>query len=391
MNETPRANRVHIGIFGKTNSGKSSFVNALTQQEVSLVSHIQGTTTDPVYKSMELHPIGPVVLIDTAGFDDETVLGEQRLRITRKILDKTDVAILLFSTSDIEKEKEWFALLKKHSIPTILFVNKMDEIDSEDIIQKIRLELGSEATAISAKTGQNMDLAFRQIELGAKVERERSICGHLVDEKDIVLLVMPQDIQAPKGRLIMPQVQTIRDLLDNQCIVVSTTLGNFEQAIRMLKEPPKIIITDSQIFPKVKALKPSESILTSFSVLFSRYKGDIDVFVEGAKALADLKEGDRVLIAEACSHNALDGDIGRVKIPNLLRKNYGDVEVEVVSGANFPEELDGFSVIIHCGSCMFNRKHVMSRIEKAQEYGVPITNYGLAIAFMNNMMDSIHY
>lgn len=236
-----------------------------------------------------------------------------------------------------------------------------------------------------------MDLAFRQIELGAKVERERSICGHLVDEKDIVLLVMPQDIQAPKGRLIMPQVQTIRDLLDNQCIVVSTTLGNFEQAIRMLKEPPKIIITDSQIFPKVKALKPSESILTSFSVLFSRYKGDIDVFVEGAKALADLKEGDRVLIAEACSHNALDGDIGRVKIPNLLRKNYGDVEVEVVSGANFPEELDGFSVIIHCGSCMFNRKHVMSRIEKAQEYGVPITNYGLAIAFMNNMMDSIHY
>ncbi len=391
MNETPRANRVHIGIFGRTNSGKSSFVNALTNQEISLVSDVKGTTTDPVYKSIEIHPIGASVLIDTAGFDDDSILGEERMRITRKILDKTDVAVVLFASPDIEKEKEWVALLKKHSIPTVALVNKMDSLDYASLLQKIKDELSLDAVAVSAKEGYNIDLAREKIALTAEVERERTICGHLVEAKDVVMLVMPQDIQAPKGRLIMPQVQTIRDLLDHKCIVVSSTLDNLQEAIAMLKEPPKIIITDSQIFPKVKAMKPEQSTLTSFSVLFSRYKGDIDVFVEGAKSLRNLKAGDKVLIAEACTHNALDADIGRIKIPNLLRKNYGEVEVEVVSGANFPEQLDGISLIIHCGSCMFNRKHVMSRIEKAQDAGVPITNYGLAIAFMNDMMDSISY
>lgn len=391
MNETPRANRVHIGIFGRTNSGKSSFINALTGQETSLVSEVSGTTTDPVYKTMEIHPLGPCVLIDTAGFDDDSILGEERIRATRKILDKTDVAVVLFASFNIDKEKEWIALLQKHGIPIVALVNKMDSIAYSMLVNKIKEELDLEAIAISASEKKNIDLAREKIVRSAQVERERSICGHLVDRQDIVLLVMPQDIQAPKGRLILPQVQTIRDLLDHKCIVISSTLDNLPSALSMLKEAPKLIITDSQIFPKVKALKPEESTLTSFSVLFSRYKGDIDVFIEGARALEALQPGDRVLIAEACSHNALDGDIGRIKIPNLLRKNYGEVEVVIVSGSDFPEDLSGFSVIIHCGSCMFNRKHVMSRIEKAQEAGVPITNYGLAIAFMNNMMDSITY
>lgn len=391
MNETPRANRVHIGIFGRTNSGKSSFINALTGQETSLVSEVSGTTTDPVYKTMEIHPLGPCVLIDTAGFDDDSILGEERIRATRKILDKTDVAVVLFASFNIDKEKEWIALLQKHGIPIVALVNKMDSIAYSMLVNKIKEELDLEAIAISASEKKNIDLAREKIVRSAQVERERSICGHLVDRQDIVLLVMPQDIQAPKGRLILPQVQTIRDLLDHKCIVISSTLDNLPSALSMLKEAPKLIITDSQIFPKVKALKPEKSTLTSFSVLFSRYKGDIDVFIEGARALEALQPGDRVLIAEACSHNALDGDIGRIKIPNLLRKNYGEVEVVIVSGSDFPEDLSGFSVIIHCGSCMFNRKHVMSRIEKAQEAGVPITNYGLAIAFMNNMMDSITY
>lgn len=391
MNETARADRVHIGIFGRTNSGKSSFVNALTGQEISLVSEVRGTTTDPVYKSMEIHPIGATVLIDTAGFDDESILGEERIRATRRILDKTDVAVLLCSSMDLSKEKEWVELFKKHSIPIVALANKMDDIDPVALCEKIKEELGLDAVAISAKNKENIDLAREKIAQSAEVERERTICGHLVEEGDIVLLVMPQDIQAPKGRLIMPQVQTIRDLLDHRCIVISSTLDQLKNALDMLKEPPKLIITDSQIFPKVKAMQPKESILTSFSVLFSRYKGDIETFVEGAEALGRLKAGDRVLIAEACTHNALDGDIGRIKIPNLLRKNYGAVEVEIVSGANFPEDLTGYSAIIHCGSCMFNRKHVMSRVQKAQEAGVPITNYGLAIAFMNDMMDSISY
>ncbi|MDO4711428.1 MAG: [FeFe] hydrogenase H-cluster maturation GTPase HydF [Peptostreptococcaceae bacterium] len=391
MNETPRADRVHIGIFGRTNSGKSSFINALTGQEISLVSEVQGTTTDPVYKSMEIHPIGATVLIDTAGFDDESILGEERIKATRRILDKTDVAVLLFATEDIEKEKEWVRSFRKHSIPIVALVNKMDRIDVAALCQKIKAELELEAVAISAKNKENIDEARERIAASAKVERERTICGHLVEEGDVVLLVMPQDIQAPKGRLIMPQVQTIRDLLDHRCVVISSTLDKLDQALAMLHEPPKLIITDSQIFPKLQAVKPEQSTLTSFSVLFSRYKGDVEIFVEGAKALADLRPGDKVLIAEACTHNALDGDIGRIKIPALLRKNYGEVEIQIVSGADLPEDLSGIAAIIHCGSCMFNRKHVMSRIQKAQEAGVPITNYGLAIAFMNGMMDSISY
>lgn len=394
MNQTPMANRVHIGVFGRTNSGKSSFVNALTGQNVSLVSEIKGTTTDAVYKAMELHPIGAVALIDTAGFDDETELGTQRIAATKKVLDRTDVGVVLFSQSDISKEREWIALLHKNGIPVVALINKADVLSEEERISlsgAIRDELGLTPVEVSSKTKQNFEEAIACIVKSAEIERERSICGHLTDEGDVVLLVMPQDIQAPKGRLIMPQVQTIRDLLDHRCIVISTGIDNLNGALAMLNKPPSLIITDSQIFPKVKEMKPAESELTSFSVLFSKYKGDIDTFVEGARALGTLKPGDKVLIAEACTHNALDGDIARVKLPNLLKKNYGEVEIQIVSGADFPEDLETYAVIIHCGACMFNRKHVMTRIQKAEEAGVAITNYGLAIAFMNHMMDSITY
>ncbi len=389
MNETPRANRTHIAIFGRANSGKSSFINALTNQQISLVSEQRGTTTDPVYKSMELHPLGPCVLIDTAGFDDETLLVNQRIEATKKVIDKTDIAIVLFAEEDIAKEKEWLELLSKSKIPTVALINKMDLIDHVKLGEKIKTELGIEAAPISALEKINIELAREKIVQASKVEKEISICGHLVSAEDVVLLVMPQDIQAPKGRLILPQVQTIRDLLDNRCIVLSATVDNLKQALDCLKNPPKLIITDSQVFPIVRDLKPVESQLTSFSVLFSRYKGDVDLFIEGAKAMDNLQAGDKVVIAEACTHNPQDGDIGRIKIPAMLRKKYGELDIEVVSGADFPESFENIKLVIHCGGCMFNRKHVMSRIEKAQKAGVPITNYGIAIAYMNNMMDSI--
>ncbi len=389
MNETPRANRTHIAIFGRANSGKSSFINALTNQQISLVSEHRGTTTDPVYKSMEIHPLGPCVLIDTAGFDDETLLGNQRIEATKKVIDKTDIAIVLFAEEDIAKEKEWLELLSKSKIPTVALINKMDLIDHVKLGEKIKTELGIEAASISALKKINIELAREKIVQASKVEKEISICGHLVSAEDVVLLVMPQDIQAPKGRLILPQVQTIRDLLDNRCIVLSATVDNLKQALDCLKNPPKLIITDSQVFPIVRDLKPVESQLTSFSVLFSRYKGDVDLFIEGAKAMDNLQAGDKVVIAEACTHNPQDGDIGRIKIPAMLRKKYGELDIEVVSGADFPESFENIKLVIHCGGCMFNRKHVMSRIEKAQKAGVPITNYGIAIAYMNNMMDSI--
>ncbi len=389
FNETPRANRVHIGIFGRINSGKSSLLNALTDQEIALVSEVRGTTTDPVYKSAELHPVGACVFIDTAGFDDESLLGAARIKATERILDKTDVALLLFAQEETDRELEWLAKLKKRNVPVIPIINKSDVSDTKKLSAKLRETLGIEPIEISALKRTNLDAVRERIAEAAKLERELTICAHLVDSEDVVLLVMPQDLQAPKGRLILPQIQTIRELLDHRCIVMSVTLNRLPKALSSLKKPPRLVITDSQVFPQVKAQIPGESMLTSFSVLFARYKGDIDRFVEGARTLGELKAGDRVLIAEACTHNPLDGDIGRVKLPSLLRKNYGELDIRIVSGADFPDDLSGFKLIIHCGSCMFNRKYVLSRLEQAKEAGVPMTNYGIAIAYMNEMMDSI--
>ena len=394
MQETPRANRLHIGLFGKRNSGKSSLINALTNQEVALVSDIAGTTTDPVYKAMEIHGIGPCVFIDTAGLDDEGELGALRIQQTMRAMDRTDIALLVCTGDDIEKELEWSRLLKEKNIPVIWILNKADLLtDVTSTIRSIEKKCGQVPLGVSACTKQGMEDIRRS--LIAKLPDEtmsRGIVGKLVEEGDTVMLVMPQDIQAPKGRLILPQVQTIRELLDRKCLVMSCTTGQIDRMLQALVHPPKLIITDSQVFKTVYEKKPSASRLTSFSVLFAQYKGDIDYFIEGANAIGRLTENSRVLIAEACTHAPLTEDIGRVKIPNMLRKKFGSgLLIEHVSGTDFPEDLSRYDLIIHCGACMFNRKYVLSRVEQARKQNIPMTNYGVTIAYLAGILDKIDY
>ncbi len=395
LNDTPRANRLHIGIYGKRNAGKSSLINALTGQDIALVSPEAGTTTDPVFKAMELHPIGPVVFIDTAGFDDEGELGKLRVERTLGVMDKTDVAIVVIdgsAESDLGEEKAWIDQLKEKNIPTIVATNKADIVAGE-----LPVFEGIEVISISAANGIGLDILRKAIEKAVPEEysedfiREK-ILSDIIGEGDLALLVMPQDIQAPKGRLILPQVQTIRELLDRKCTTVVTTADGFDKALAVLNKAPDLIITDSQCFNQVYVAKPVESALTSFSVLFAAFKGDIDKFVAGASLLDEMTEKSRVLIAEACAHVPLNEDIGRVKIPNLLRKKFGlNIEITNVCGNDFPraEELKEYDLIIHCGACMFNRKHVLSRIAAAEVAGVPITNYGVVMAKMAGILDKI--
>ncbi|WP_313559213.1 [FeFe] hydrogenase H-cluster maturation GTPase HydF [Ruminiclostridium cellobioparum] len=392
LTSTPGANRLHIALFGRRNSGKSSLINAITGQDIALVSEIAGTTTDPVYKAMELHPVGPVMFIDTAGFDDEGTLGEMRIGKTRKAVDKTDVAIVFFCGTEFSYEKEWVAELRKRKIPIIPVINKADVIvNSAGIADAAREALGLSPIIISAKEKTGLDRVREELVRAVPEDFEaKSITAHLVREGDLVLLVMPQDIQAPKGRLILPQVQTIRDLLDIKCLVMSVTTDKLEQALKTLAQPPKLIITDSQVFGKVYPLKPAESLLTSFSVLFAEYKGDVSSYVEGAKAIDGLTEASAVLIAEACTHAPLSEDIGRIQLPRLLRKKAGEgLTVDIVSGTDFPRDLSKYSLVIQCGCCMFNRKYVLTRIAMAQEQNVPICNYGIAIAKINDILDKI--
>lgn len=391
---TPAANRLHIGIYGRRNSGKSSLINAITGHDIALVSDVAGTTTDPVYKAMEIHPIGPCMLIDTAGFDDEGRLGEMRVEKTRKAMDKTDVALLLFSEGNFQKEAEWLLELRKRKVPVIPVISKADvRADLEGLAARVKEATGLSPILVSAKekTGVKELLSALVRVIPEDFEAE-SITGRLVKEDDVVVLVMPQDIQAPKGRLILPQVQTIRDLLDHKCIVMSVTTDKLTGALRALAKPPKLIITDSQAFSAVYPLKPEETLLTSFSVLFAQYKGDIEAFVEGAAAIDRLTEHSKVLIAEACTHAPLSEDIGREKIPRMLKKKVGPgLTVDMVSGTDFPDDLSPYSLVIHCGACMFNRKYVLSRVQKAREQGVPITNYGVALAKLTGILDKITY
>lgn len=392
LTNTPSANRLHIALFGRRNSGKSSLINAITGQDIALVSEIAGTTTDPVYKAMELHPIGPVMFIDTAGFDDEGTLGEMRIEKTRKALDKTDVAIVFFCGTELSFEKEWITELRKRKIPIIPVINKADVItNSANIAETVRDAFGLSSIIISAKEKTGLDRVRDELVRAVPEDFEvKSITAHLVNEGDLVLLVMPQDIQAPKGRLILPQVQIIRDLLDIKCLVMSVTTDKLEQSLKTLVQPPKLIITDSQVFGKVYALKPAESLLTSFSVLFAEYKGDISAFLEGAEAIGRLTGDSAVLIAEACTHAPLSEDIGRIQLPRMLRKKAGEsLSIDIVSGPDFPKDLSKYSLVIQCGSCMFNRKYVLTRIAMAQEQNVPICNYGIAIAKLNNILDKI--
>lgn len=394
MNETPRSERFHIGLFGKRNSGKSSLINALTGQEVAVVSPISGTTTDPVYKAMELPGIGPCVFIDTAGLDDEGALGELRVKKTMQVIERTDIALMVCTDESIDEELFWSERLKEKQIPVIWIINKSDSLhQGEMLLRCLEKKCGQVPLLVSASTRKGMEDIRRAISNKLPDETmSQGIVGKLVHENDTVMLVMPQDKQAPKGRLILPQVQTIRELLDRKCLVLSCTTEQIEPMLQILKSPPKLIITDSQVFHAVYEKKPEGSKLTSFSVLFAQYKGDIDYYIEGANAISNLTEDSRVLIAEACTHAPLTEDIGRVKIPAMLRKRIGTgLTIDFVSGTDFPEDLHAYQLIIHCGACMFNRKYVLNRISAARSQGIPMTNYGVAIAYLTGILDKIDY
>ena len=370
-----KANRVHIGIFGDTNSGKSTLLNLLSGQSVSLVSEVRGTTTDPVYKAMEIQGVGASTLIDTAGFADDSELGAQRMKRTSKVLDECDIYIYVERG---EKNKRLLSALMARKKPLIKVFNGSQLGDAS-----ANTELPEGYVAF------DKDAVLEAIREAAKnVSGDRPLLEGLLSGGESVLLVMPQDIQAPKGRLILPQVQTMRALLDLGCSITSCKTEDMKRTLDLLKEPPALIITDSQVFAEVYALKPKESNITSFSILMARSKGDIEELVKGAAAIDALNENSRVLISEACTHAPLEEDIGRVKIPALLRKKYGNMSIDFSRGLDFPEELD-YDIIIMCGSCMFNRAHVLSRIEKARAAGVPVTNYGVTISKLKGIIDKV--
>ncbi len=391
MQQTPNANRLHIAIFGKRNVGKSSLINALTAQNIALVSDLAGTTTDPVYKAMELLPIGPVVIIDTAGLDDEGEIGELRIKKTKEVMDKTDLALLVIdgNEGDLSFEKEWYEDLKKRKIPVVGVINKIDknEVALEDIQKVIDIAF----VKVSAKEKLNIDGLKKAIMAAAPEDFEKStIVGDIVKLKARVLVVAPQDIQAPKGRLILPQVQIIRDLLDNDAMALVVKDSELEDILASLKDKPDLVITDSQVFKKVNAIIPKDVPLTSFSILMARYKGDLNSLVKGARAIDTLKSGDKVLIAEACTHHPLEGDIGREKLPIWLQEKVGGkLDITVCAGSSFPENISEYKLIIHCGACMFNRQQLMSRIKKANMEDLPITNFGIAIAHINGILDRV--
>lgn len=394
LQQTPQANRLHIGIYGKCNSGKSTLLNAILNQDVATVSSVAGTTTDPVYKAMELHGIGPVLWIDTAGFDDDGQLGSLRIEKSKQAIQKTDIALLVCRSFPLQEELTWIQEFKKSNTPLLPILHVFDEEEvNDEEIETLEKVCGIQPLVVNAKSKLGIDcIRERILALLPQDYGQESIVGHLVSAFDTVLLVMPQDIQAPKGRLILPQVQTIRDLLDHQCIVQCCTTDTMKKALEALASPPALIITDSQVFDIVYQQKPKESLLTSFSVLFARYKGDITYFIQSAKKIKDLTEHSKVLIAEACTHAPLTEDIGRVKIPAMLRKKAGEgISITMVSGHDFPQDISDYDLIIHCGACMFNKKHVISRVEQAKAQNVPMTNYGITIAFIKQILDKVVY
>lgn len=394
MNSTPNANRLHIAIFGRCNSGKSSLINALTGQDTALVSAVPGTTTDLVNKAMEIHGIGPCVFIDTPGFDDEGELGEMRIARTFQAIERTDIALLLCEDGDLEEEQQWIQQLNSRHIPVILILNKSDRREcAADVAARIEKVCGKTPITVSAKEHTGIEAVYQAILRKLPADfGQQTITGNLVQEGDLVLLVMPQDIQAPKGRLILPQVQTMRELLDKKCLVMSCTTDQLANTLEALSRAPQLIITDSQVFHEVYRLKPESSLLTSFSVLMAGYKGDIHYYIESAAAIGSLTPQSRILIAEACTHAPLSEDIGRVKLPRLLRKKVGEsLHIDIVSGTDFPTDLSSYELIIHCGGCMFNRKYVLSRIDRARCQHIPMTNYGVAIACLNGILDKIVY
>ncbi len=383
--KTLKSMRLHIGIFGKTNAGKSSLLNRITNQDVSIVSAIAGTTTDVVEKSMELLPIGPVNFLDTAGIDDSTALSSERIEKTMKILNRTDVAVIVCDYNGIDNyEKDLIEKFNELKIPFIIIINKTDiKTPSGEVLTEINNICSN---VLVTSTLSDSDIVFKFKNLLVKLlpndfVNSPKIVGDLVPEKSTVILVIPIDKEAPKGRIILPQVQVLRDLLDSNCMSLVVKETELEEALKSLKTSPSLVITDSQAFKQVSEIVPQNISLTSFSILFARLKGDLKVFIDGAKAIDNLKDGDRVLILESCTHHAIDDDIGRVKIPNLLKKKTGkDLIIDNISGHDLPD-ISKYKLIIHCGACMTNRREVLSRILLANKLGIPISNYGIVISY----------
>lgn len=381
LNSTPSSNRTHIGFFGCRNAGKSSVVNAVTGQSLSVVSNVLGTTTDPVLKSMELLPLGPVVIIDTPGFDDVGELGEKRIAKTKQILNKTDIAVLITDATDGLKQcdRELLEIIKKKDIPYIIVKNK------SDLIEVPKTE--KDTIYVSAKTGFNINTLKERIAALSPKDSNRPLVSDIINEGDVAVLVIPIDEAAPKGRLILPQQQVIRDILENGGIAISTKETELKMTLDSLKNPPKVVITDSQAFGVVSKTVPESVPLTSFSILMARYKGFLGVALDGISAIDNLQDGDTVLIAEGCTHHRQCNDIGTVKIPRWLKNHTGkDLKIKTCSGTEFPDDLSEFSVVIHCGGCMLNEREVVSRMKSAMEQGVPFTNYGTVIAHTTGIL-----
>lgn len=381
LNDTPSANRLHIGFFGGRNAGKSSLVNAVTGQDLAVVSDTKGTTTDPVYKSMELLPLGPVVIIDTPGFDDEGKLGELRVRKTRQVLGKTDIAVLVIDAEvgRTPADEDLYARIRQKEIPCLLVYNKADSPAAR---------IPADAFAVSAKTGQGIEELKEKLgAFAGQVGETRCIVRDLLRPQDVVVLVTPIDESAPKGRLILPQQQTLRDILDAGAIAVVAKETELKRALEGLKKPPALVITDSQVFAKAAADTPPEVPLTSFSILMARYKGFLETAVHGVSRIESLRDGDTVLIAEGCTHHRQCNDIGTVKIPRWLRQYTGkELRIETVSGTEFPEDLSRYALILHCGGCMLNEREVRFRMTCAVDSGIPFTNYGITIAYMQGIL-----
>lgn len=384
LNDTPSANRIHIGFFGRRNAGKSSLVNAVTSQDLAVVSDIAGTTTDPVYKAMELLPLGPVMIIDTAGYDDEGNLGELRVKKTNQVINKTDIAVLVVSAAEgfSDYDRELIKKFDKKQIPYIVAYNKSDL----SLTDHSNEELNS--IYVSAKTGENINLLKERIAALVRTEDTKlKLVGDLLKEGEIAILVVPIDSSAPKGRLILPQQQTIRDILEANALSVVIKEDKIKQTLQSLNKKPAMVITDSQAFERVAKDTPNDIPLTSFSILMARFKGFLDIAVKGAAAINKLKDGDTVLISEGCTHHRQCQDIGTVKIPMWLKQYTGkELTIKTSSGTEFPENLSEYSLIIHCGGCMLNEREVRYRMQCANDAGVPITNYGTAIAQMHGIL-----
>lgn len=389
MQDTPKANRLHIAIFGRRNAGKSSLINALTQQDIALVSAIPGTTTDPVFKAMEIQPLGPCMIIDTAGIDDVGELGELRTKKSRAVLNQTDLALLVIDPAAgiSEFERELKEEIIARDIPVIGVLNKTDLGPVET--NQLEKELGLPLVPVSSRTREGIRLLKERIIQSAPAAfEEPHIVGDLLSPGDICVLVVPIDLAAPKGRLILPQVQTIRDILDNDAIATIVKESELREALAGLAQKPRLVITDSQAFRQVAAETPDDVLMTSFSILFARYKGDLLELVRGAKAIETLRPGDKVLIAEACTHHAQADDIGRVQIPRWLCQYVGgELDFQWSSGSGYPDNLAEFKLVVHCGACMINRRQMLHRIDMARENHVPIVNYGVLLAFVHGILD----